>query len=272
MKLFINKLWWLCLTFLGYGVICFMLELPMTTIVYSLLKREDPQALSVTTFTVGFIVLIYMIYLKRLRNDDKRREYLTNVHRRYGSFKEDCMYIVKKREFQAELVSFSVIALIGCIYWCTIPFKEGQTDKGIIALWIVVSLLIWGLVAAVFSAGRLLIHNRTHVAWIAALEVPEEADEVVELRRKKRAMKRNLFFQFVYSLLFFVLWFLNRYAVTFAVVITPPLFVITLVQAVMGIVHLRGIYQPYKSYVVWQIVAIAVYIISLAFGAFAPKV
>ena len=271
MKLFINKLWWLCLTFLAYAALCFMLELPLTSVVYSLLKREDPAALAVTTYAVGFIAVIYMIYLKRLRNDDKRREYLTNVRRRYGSFKTDCLYTLKTKEFRAEVLAFGAGGLIGCVIWCAIPFKAGQTDKWAIALWILLSVLIWAFLVLVASAGRLLIHNRAHAAWIAALEVPEEADEVVELRNKHRAMKRNLIFQFIYSLGFYALWLFNHYAVTFAVVVTPPLFVVTLIQAIMGIVHLRGMYQPYKKYVYWQIAAAVLYAVSLLFGAFAPR-
>ena len=278
-KLILNKVWWLILTVVGYFVLCSILQLPMATIVYSQIDKEDPVLLGLVTYSVGFLVMIYLTYLKRLRNDPKRREYLTETHRKYGSFKTDCLYTLKTREFQAEAIVMSVVVTVLVIIWCTIPFdEEYMTYESsnvaflFTALWIALTILAGCLAIGLLMAGRLFIHNRTHRAWIDALEVPEEADEVVELRRKKTALKRNIIFQFIYSLLFFVLYFLNHYAVTFAVVVTPPIFLFTQIHGIIGIVHMRNIDEPYKKYALLQAIAFVVYIGSLLFGVFSPKI
>lgn len=271
MKLFLNKLWWLCLTLVGYGIICFMLELPMTTVVYSLLKREDPQTLTVATFAVGFIVIVYMIYLKRLRNDAKRREYLTDIRRRYGGLKEDCRYTAKTKEFRAEVLTFATGGLIGCGIWCAIPFQAGQTDKLLLAIWILLCLLIWSAIVLVVSAGRLLIHNRVHRAWVDGLIVPELTEEAQELQLKHRAIKRNLLIQFLFCFSFYVIWALNHYLVTFSVVVTPALFLYCHIQSLIGLLHMRDLDEPYRWYARLHCIALVFYLFSFTFGIFSPK-
>lgn len=273
MKLFINKLWWLILTAIGYGILCFILELPLATVVYAIIDKEDPSLLSLVTLCVSAVLMIILIYQKRLRNDPKRREYLTDVHRQYGSFKKDCLYILRSREFQAEAVVLSLPVIAFIVYCCTVPFiVDVDYALWIKILWILLCIAGGGLAVSLLWAGRLLMHNRAHRVWIDDLIVPDQTEEAMELARKKASMKRNIAFQFGFSALFFVLYALNTYAVTFAVVVTPPIFVYTQVQGIMGIIHLRNIDQPYKKFVRLQIIAFAVYVGSLLFGAFSPKI
>ncbi len=270
MKLFIQKLLWFFLAIGGYFAICFMLELPMTSIVYALTDNEDPNLVTKVTSLLGALLMIYVIYLKRVRNDAKRRQYLTNVRRRYGSFATDAHYIAKSSEFQSELLVFALFTVGLLVYLLLQVVKEGGTTLSLL-LAMGVWLLVSGVLAILYAVGNLLIYNWVHRVWIADLEVPEESDEAVELRKKHRALRRNLIIQLILSLSFFVLYLYDPYMVTFSVVVTPAIFLMTHVQSIMGIVHMRNIDQPYQKYALFHCLLLGIYILSLLFGVFAPK-
>jgi len=267
MKSFLRKLIGNLLICGAYFAICFMLELPMTSVVFSLSEHDDPNLVTIATMTVGLLLTLYAIYLKRLRNDSVRRQYLTDIRRQYGSFRKDIGYILTGQSYRLEVASFSLLfggLMVRVAFWGL----EVQLHP---AIAIMGALLCWALGIVLYALIDLLMINATHRAWIDALIVPDESDEAAELRRKKSAMIRNYVFQFAFSLSFWVLYLLNSYAVTFAIVVTPALFIYSQVQGIMGILHMRNIDQPYKTYVKLQIISLGFYIFSLLFGSFAPK-
>ncbi len=272
MKPFFKKLIWNLLTFGAYGAICFMLELPMTSIVFSLMEHDDPNMVTVATMTVGLFLTLYAVYLKRLRNDQERRQYLTDIRRQYGTTKIDLSRIFHSRTYRHEVLSFAAIVTVLAVRFVLRIALQERLALGERFLLIGVVVAFSLVLCVVYALVNLLILNRIHRAWVDALIVPDESDEEFELRRKKAAMIRNYAFQFGFSLSFWVLYLLNSYAVTFAIVVTPALFIYSQVQGIMGITHFRNIDQPYRTYVILQILSLGLYVFSLVFGSFAPKI
>lgn len=252
---FIQTCFWILFIIASYFVLLGILY-PFIVSLVNTIFGEHPAMVTATQYFLALFALLWGIYLKKLRNDDRRREYLIGNRRIYPGFWQDLIAISKTKSF---LIYISALAWLLLIF--LFLFGDPTLQR-----FFFLSVCFLG-----FSIGYLLMENTVHRYWIGLLQVPEESEEAVAWRRFNNHHLRLYIYQYIFAASIFVCYIMNPYFSILPTCYTPTLFIQMQIQGRIAIVERKDRNKPYKKYLWLQITSAVIYIFAFLFGVFAPR-
>ena len=257
-----KKLLWLIFISVSC-ILLFKITYPFALSLVNTLIGEHPTVVVIVQYTWLFLGAVYGIYLKKIRNDDRRRAYLIETKRMYPGFWKDCLDIIKTKDFLFFVIAFVILVVLAIsALWNPSPFPS--------PVWAWNSGLVM-IGTLLFAFGYLLIENQVHRYWIDILRVPEESEASVAWRRFNRYHMRLYIYQFIMVALFYILYLVNNYLIAIPVCFTPFLFLMYQIHGYNAIKERSDRNKPYKKYAWLQGITATLYTLTYLFGLFSPR-
>ena len=258
----IPKIFWLLFIALSCTALC-SITYPLAISVINTLIGDHPVVVETVQYTWVFLGAVYGIYLKKIRNDDRRRAYLIKTRRIYPGFWKDMQNTAKTSDFILFTVAFVVLLLLALFLgW------QPATPILPLGLWNTGLVLVGALL---FAAAYLLMENRVHQYWIDILQVPEESEAAASWRRFDRYHMKVYIYQFIFIALFYIFYFINPYLVSIPVCFTPFLFMMYQIHGYNAIKERSDRNKPVKKYLWLQWITAVLYLLTFLFGVFSPR-
>ncbi len=260
---FIQNCFWILFIVASFFLLAGMLY-PLVVSILNTLFNESPKMVQTVQFSLALFALLWGIYLKKLRNDDRRREYLIGNRRIYPGFWKDLITIAKTKDFLVFISALVYLLLVFLFFFC---------DPS----WFSLPPLVWRSLFFLggflgFSIGYLLMENKVHTYWIGLLQVPEESEAEVAWRRFNNHHLRLYIWQYVFTASIFICYFMNPYFSILPTCFTPTLVVQLQIQGYIAIKERKDRNKPVKKYVWLQITSLVAYCLAFLFGVFAPRI
>ncbi len=257
-----KKLLWLLVVVVFFLLLFYLLQPFIGSVMYSLLGTIRTDLLGAIVFPLSVMIVIYVTYLNKLRNDDNRRAYLIATKRIYPGLEQDLLNIISSKSYRLEVIPF---AILWFVYVCRFPATLPSPV-------LLSKTILFGFCVLPYALGCLLIQNAVHKHWINLLKVPEESQEAADWRRFNNYHLRMYIYQFIMTAWIVGFYLINHYLVTLPICVTPVLFLHFQLQGFKAIGERKSRNTPYKKYLWLQILSATAYILAFLFGLFAPKV
>lgn len=249
---FVQNCFWILFIVASYFLMLGMFYPFVVSIVNSVFG-EHPVMVTAVQYFLALFALLWGIYLKKLRNDDRRRAYLIGNRRIYPGFWKDLLTTARTNDSLVYIIALAWVFLMFLIFSNNFP------------------PLFLALCFLGFAIGYLLMENTVHRYWIGLLQVPEESESEAAWRRFNNHHLRLYIYQYLFAASIFICYIMNPYFSILPTNFTPTLFIQMQIQGYIAIKERKDRNKPYKKYLWLQITSAVVYIFAFLFGVFAPR-